>query len=217
MQFGKWVIPVALIASLSACAHDPLDAFSKPHAPMSKAVAIGAMAGTTTGVAVGAITGMSIPLTAVVGGAAGAATGLVLSNFPLTYPYQLSHDKINIYDIGNKVHIMLPTDKIFEFNSQRILPSSYEILNQVVSVMNLYGDKPITIISHTDNIGAAHIAQNTTLNQARALEHYLWTHGEDHYKITPVGAGSEYPVAENNRPEGHRLNRRIDIVIDKDA
>jgi len=100
----------------------------------------------------------------------------------------------------------------FEFNKATIKPESYDILNQVVMVLQ---DKPeitLEIQGHTDDKGKD--AYNLCLSQARAesVRKYLIEHGIEANRLTAVGYGETCFIASNKTKEGRATNRRVEFM-----
>ena len=106
-------------------------------------------------------------------------------------------------------------DKVqFETGSDKLLPVSFPLLDQVAQVMV---DNPqielVEIQGHTDSTGAA--AYNRTLSNKRAesVKRYLTEHGVARARLTAKGFGPDMPVASNDTAEGREANRRVEFKI----
>lgn len=100
----------------------------------------------------------------------------------------------------------------FDVNSPVIRPSSYELLDQIVMMMQKYPEWNLEIQGHTDNTGTA--AYNLKLSQERAesVKKYLVDKGILAVRLTTVGYGDTMPVADNTMDEGRAKNRRVELV-----
>ena len=108
-------------------------------------------------------------------------------------------------------------DKVqFETGSDKLLPVSFALLDQVAQVMV---DNPqievVEVQGHTDSTGAA--AYNRTLSKARAesVRTYLASMGVARGRLTSKGFGPDVPLADNATPEGREVNRRVEFKIVK--
>jgi len=101
----------------------------------------------------------------------------------------------------------------FAFASSAIPTSSDNDVSDLIQFMNDNPASSITIIGHTDSIGAD--VRNQPLSQARAnaLAEKLTDAGIDKNRIKTSGKGSHEPVATNDTDEGRAQNRRIEIEI----
>lgn len=106
-------------------------------------------------------------------------------------------------------------DKVqFETGSDKLLPVSFPLLDQVAQVMKENEQiELIEIQGHTDSTGAA--AYNRTLSNKRAesVKRYLAEHGVARGRLTAKGFGPDMPVATNDTPEGREANRRVEFKI----
>lgn len=101
----------------------------------------------------------------------------------------------------------------FETGSANLLPQSYSVLDQIVSVMNEYVDYRLGIAGHTDNVGDE--TKNQVLSEARAKAcyDYLVSKGINPVRLGFQGYGESVPIADNNTPDGRRRNRRVEFNL----
>lgn len=115
----------------------------------------------------------------------------------------VTKDKIVIID---KVH--------FETSKATIRPDSFDILNEVVEVLE---DHPhieaLRIEGHTDSRGRK--AFNDKLSQQRAdsVRKYLIDKGIAPSRLTAKGYGPSTPIDTNDTAEGRANNRRVEFTI----
>ena len=110
-------------------------------------------------------------------------------------------------------------DVLFDSGKAKIKSEGYAILDKVSGVLK--EDVPqlnIGIEGHTDNVPIQHSSwkSNWELSTARALSvlHYLVDkEGISPERVSAIGYGEYSPVASNDTREGHKLNRRVEIVI----
>jgi large repetitive protein len=113
------------------------------------------------------------------------------------------------------------TDKVyFAYDSDRILPKSYELLDNVARVINEHTEIPgIFIEGHTDSDG--NDAYNLTLSDRRAksVMRYLIERGSvDAARLTAKGFGETQPIDDNTSERGKQNNRRVEFrIIDADG
>ena len=100
----------------------------------------------------------------------------------------------------------------FETGKDVIKPSSYSILNNVVSVLNANPEWVVEVQGHTASTGD--YAKNKTLSQNRAdaVKKYLENKGVKN-KMTAVGYGPDQPKGDNNTAAGRAENRRVEFKI----
>lgn len=102
----------------------------------------------------------------------------------------------------------------FDLNSDRILPSNIEILNNAINYINSSNSK-FRIVGATDTRGTDRYNQRLSERRANNVKNYLIQHGADQSKLEVVGRGEKdllYPECEPAAkcPEWkNRANRRV--------
>lgn len=115
----------------------------------------------------------------------------------------VTKDKIVIID---KVH--------FDTSKATIRPESFDILNQVVDVLD---ENPqielLRIEGHTDDRGRAAFNEKLSRRRAASVREYLIDNGVDSSRLTSEGFGESTPIADNETEEGRAKNRRVEFTI----
>ncbi|WP_437680419.1 OmpA family protein [Sorangium sp. So ce131] len=102
----------------------------------------------------------------------------------------------------------------FEFDSSRILPQSYPILDEVVRLLKANPEiKLLSIEGHTDNQGTADYNDRLAQARATAVRFYLINNGIQSERLTSAGFGARRPLVSNDTPEGRQRNRRVEFHI----
>lgn len=211
----KHSIIFALMLSITGCSYNPFD--NSDHLTGSAAgTAIGAAAG--AGAAAGLFRVSSKPalaLAAIAGGAVGY------------YVTSLRFDSAGIiqgggqvYTLGDYATIEIPSDRLFETNSSDLLPSAEPILKSAVAVLNRYDCDNIMISGNTSGFGSSRYEHKLSEDRARQVAGFLWANGVsgfkpqslDSRKLTYVGYGNYFPIANNITNSGIRANSRIQIT-----
>ena len=108
-------------------------------------------------------------------------------------------------------------DKVqFETGSDKLLPVSYPLLDQVADVM--VGNPQIELVEiqgHTDSTGSAAINRKLSAARAESVKRYLVDKKIAKARLTTKGFGPDVPVADNATPEGKDANRRVEFKIVK--
>lgn len=106
----------------------------------------------------------------------------------------------------------------FEFDSSRILPQSYPILDEVVRLLKANPEiKLLSIEGHTDNQGTNDYNDRLSHSRALAVRYYLINKGIQHERLTATGYGSRRPLVSNDTEEGRQRNRRVEFHIKSQA
>lgn len=98
-----------------------------------------------------------------------------------------------------------------------ILPVSYPILDEVVTLMKARDKMKITVEGHTDSRGTHDYNVKLSDQRAAAVRRYLEGKGIAPSRLTSKGYGPDRPVASNDTEEGRAKNRRVDFVIEGGA
>lgn len=101
----------------------------------------------------------------------------------------------------------------FETGSDVIKTSSFNTLDQIVSIMILYPSTMWSIEGHTDAQGEDAMNQVLSDKRAAAVKNYFITKGVDASRLSSVGYGETKPIADNANSSGRAQNRRVEIVL----
>lgn len=102
----------------------------------------------------------------------------------------------------------------FEFDKAIILPESFHVLDNVVSILlKNPGIKELEVQGHTDAVGGD--AYNARLSQDRAyaVVDYLVSHGVEADRLRAIGYGRSKPLVKSKSEAGRARNRRVEFVI----
>ncbi len=102
----------------------------------------------------------------------------------------------------------------FETNKATLKASSYEVLDQVSSILKTNSGYYLTIEGHTDNKGTESFNQDLSLKRAKACYDYLRSKGILGTRVGYGGFGETQPISTNDTEEGRALNRRVEFRID---
>jgi outer membrane protein OmpA-like peptidoglycan-associated protein len=113
--------------------------------------------------------------------------------------------------------ITLSGSVLFATNQTSLLPEAQTRLDQVAEVLLTNRERNLTIEGHTDSQGSD--SSNLTLSQGRAdaVRSYLVKRGYQADLIQAHGLGEGHPIADNANAEGRANNRRVEIIIDREA
>ncbi|MBI5508122.1 MAG: OmpA family protein [Deltaproteobacteria bacterium] len=102
----------------------------------------------------------------------------------------------------------------FKINSAEIEgEGSFEILNQVASVLRSYPEIAIAIGGHTDDQGGEDYNQSLSQQRAESVLAHLVKRGVDAVRLQAIGYGETKPVASNKTSRGREMNRRVEFNI----
>ena len=108
--------------------------------------------------------------------------------------------------------ISLPNVQFFT-NSDKLLPSSKEDLNQLAIYLLQNQGQKATIYGHTDNVGSEDRNLKLSQNRAESVLEYLTEQGVQKNRLYAIGKGESEPKASNDILEGRLMNRRVEVQI----
>jgi outer membrane protein OmpA-like peptidoglycan-associated protein len=112
--------------------------------------------------------------------------------------------------------ITLSGSVLFRSNDAMLLPAAQTRLDQVAAALVAKGQN-VVIEGYTDSRGSQTTNMNLSQRRAESVRSYLVSRGFPAEKITAQGMGPDRPIAENSSAEGRANNRRVEIVIAKNA
>ncbi|HQG46650.1 MAG TPA: OmpA family protein, partial [bacterium] len=93
-----------------------------------------------------------------------------------------------------------------------LTPESLPVLDEVANSLLLEPTAIVEIRGFTDNVGKAAANQLLSERRAEAVRRYLMQKGVAGERISAIGFGARYPLADNKTPEGRAKNRRIEFL-----
>lgn len=122
----------------------------------------------------------------------------------------------------NVVYIRFQNNIFFDADRYYLRESAYEVLNFVGDCLHNVEDEiyVVSINGHTAAVPYETGISDWMLSSERASSVAIYFEeqkGIDPRKLRPIGYGKNFPVASNETSEGRKENRRVDMVIVKDA
>jgi outer membrane protein OmpA-like peptidoglycan-associated protein len=103
----------------------------------------------------------------------------------------------------------------FDFDSATLQPESTETLEQILKAVQSRPSLKLTIEGHTDSQGSDEYNLKLSQQRAQAVVDRLVQKGVEAQRLEAKGYGESRPVADNSRPDGRALNRRVEIAVVK--
>jgi outer membrane protein OmpA-like peptidoglycan-associated protein len=177
--------------------------------------AIGAGAGALIGGLVGGSQGAKTG--ALIGGASGLVAGGAVGGY-LDYQEaelrkQLAGTGVQIKKVGDTIQLVMPSDITFDFNSDKMKTSFYNILDSVAIILKKYNKTSIQVSGYTDNIGSDAYNQDLSERRAKSVGNYLAYKGISAGRIFIQGFGKRNPIADNSTEKGRASNRRVVLTL----
>ena len=101
----------------------------------------------------------------------------------------------------------------FETNKATLKVSSYEVLDQIVAILNKYPDYKVSIAGHTDSVGGERYNKKLSEERAKSCYDYLLSKDISNARMSYIGYGETQPIATNSTREGRSLNRRVEFNL----
>lgn len=149
--------------------------------------------------------------------------GIGLGYYMTTLQYasqEIIKVKGQVYQVGDYVGIVIPTDALFEENSADLLQNAYSILQSAMKVLNHYPNDNILISGNSSGFNTR--AQELRLTKARAkkIAAYFYANGISNFtfqsnntrKLIYTGFGNDFPIANHFKAKSIRENSRIQIT-----
>jgi hypothetical protein len=97
------------------------------------------------------------------------------------------------------------------------LPADEEAMAQIAAIVNDDTSiKKLRIEGHSDNRGDDKALKKESQERADAVMKWLTAHGVDKKRVYAVGMGSERPIESNDTDEGRAINRRIELILERE-
>ena len=117
---------------------------------------------------------------------------------------------------GNSIRILQQVH--FAFGSDKILPDSFPMLQEIVNVLKVNPQiKHLSVEGHTDNKGPAALNKNLSQKRADSVMRWLTEHGTEASRLEAHGYGMERPIEDNKTDAGRAANRRVEFKILEEA
>lgn len=114
---------------------------------------------------------------------------------------------------GEALKVTFDSGILFVTNSSTVSDASRSSLRNFATTLKNNPDTDIKVVGYTDNTGAVDYNQTLSEKRAQSVYDYLMQQGVSSDHMEYEGKGVHDPVADNTTPEGHSLNRRVEILI----
>jgi OmpA-OmpF porin, OOP family len=121
----------------------------------------------------------------------------------------------------DQVTVSLAADVLFEFDRADLTPAAQAQLDAVVQDLSALGERAVTIVGHTDDVGEDAYNQDLSTRRAQTVQAALAGSLGGGYTFDVSGRGETEPVAPNtnddgsDNPAGRAANRRVVISYPK--
>jgi len=154
-------------------------------------------------------------------GAGKAGLGAVGMELQNALKYQIGANKVSIRKEARGLVISLLTDKVlFDLGDTHLKPEMKSILDIIADVLKHHPDKDIDVEGNTDDltITSSKLPSNWELSALRAtsvVKYFVTMKGMDPARFSAAGYAEYRPLVPNISEANRRINRRVDIVVEK--
>jgi outer membrane protein OmpA-like peptidoglycan-associated protein len=214
------ILATVLAAALLGCASDSGGPSNRPFENWEKGTGIGALGGAVLGATAyhrdrtkGAVVG------AIGGGLAGGAVGAYMDSQKRDLEKNLAGEiqagQAKVEKLPNDVvRITMTSQTAFDTNSTQVKPGFHSTLDKLADVVVRYGKTTLTIVGHTDNVGADKYNQDLSQRRAHSVAQYFESRRVNPLRLATSGKGESQPVASNAAEAGRQQNRRVEIYVE---
>jgi len=104
-------------------------------------------------------------------------------------------------------------DVLFENNRAEVKPTAQASLRKLADFLAQYPSRSVLIEGHTDSVGSTVSNESLSRRRADAVDVALVAMGVAARRMSTVGYGETYPVADNATVTNRALNRRVEVYI----
>lgn len=104
-------------------------------------------------------------------------------------------------------------DVLFATGKSDLKVGATSKLNQLVTFLNNYPSRTVSIEGYTDNVGSDDYNLGLSQRRADSVKSYLTVQGIASTRLAADGRGESSPVAGNDSAAGRQQNRRVEVVI----
>ncbi|AFL85573.1 outer membrane protein/peptidoglycan-associated (lipo)protein [Belliella baltica DSM 15883] len=144
-----------------------------------------------------------------------ASNGYIPRDFLASEWIESSRETIELQPIKTGASIVLKNIQFNRGTSDFADANSIQLLDDLVDFMKFNPSVRIRLEGHTDNAGDPQLNKELSMNRASKIRAYMTVKGVDFERIRIAGWGGSRPIAENDTEEGKRLNRRVEMIIER--
>lgn len=178
----------------------------------------GAVIGTASGGAIGAVVGKAsgnTALGAIIGAAVGGGAGALIGNKMDKQAAEIAKKvpDAKVIRVGEGIAVEFSSNVLFGFDKSSLTSDSRVNLDKLVSVLETYPDTDIEVQGHTDSKGTTSYNQTLSVQRATAVSNYLTSAGVSRDRLNVRGFGEGLPKYVNDTEDGRNQNRRVEFLI----
>jgi outer membrane protein OmpA-like peptidoglycan-associated protein len=98
----------------------------------------------------------------------------------------------------------------FKFDSYQLLPSSFQELDRLISILTKNPTWKVELTGHTDDQGTAEYNLALSKQRAKSVGDYLLQNGIETYRVSTQGFGMQKPMQSGRDELARAANRRVE-------
>lgn len=131
--------------------------------------------------------------------------------------------QIELFEDYRGIVLRMWYGEMFHPGKADVRPAVWPFLDDVIETLKSHGDDVnIGVEAHTDSapIRSKSFPSNWHLSAARSVsvaEYFMRAGGIDPIRVSAIGKGDSTPLVPNTTPQARARNRRVEIVLNKNA
>lgn len=113
--------------------------------------------------------------------------------------------------------VLTLSDIQFQRDESELSAATMRKLYPLATLMKDEAQRNIIIEGYTDSVGPEDYNARLSERRAMAVRDFLVSAGIDPRRISVRGYGEEHPIASNDTESGRRENRRVEVIVTRDA
>lgn len=206
-----FLMMVILGAGCTSSIDPPYNNFEHQKASKHDA-AVNTTAATAAGFGLGALVSLGTGTAA--GGLLGATMAIseARKEPPQQIIQKLENEDIQVVQEGRRMTLIIPTDKYYLTESYILNDLEYKGLNNLVALALNESHGMIRVAGFADDgISGLSDRQKLSEERAKSMADFLWANGIPLNRLTVIGYGKRYDIADNQLIHGAAMNRRVEI------
>ncbi|MDH3683394.1 MAG: OmpA family protein [Acidimicrobiia bacterium] len=118
-----------------------------------------------------------------------------------------------VFDPSKPVQLTVAETVLFSTGRADVNDEYTGLIDLAVELMTSQSTAVLTIVGHTDDVGAEDVNLRLSIDRATAVAAQLNERGVPPERMIVTGRGEAEPLALNDTPEGRSVNRRVEFLI----
>lgn len=98
----------------------------------------------------------------------------------------------------------------FQFDSYQLLPSSFQELDKLITILTMNPSWKIELTGHTDDQGSEEYNLTLSKQRAKSVGDYLLQKGVENHRVRTQGFGMQKPMQSGRDELARSINRRVE-------